>query len=170
MPLALLRRRGDADEGQRKLSVRREEAEPGKGASPSWAPEQPIHPGRVDQGRLDAPAGAPLVPAAALERLAVEAGRMGGRPFLDMGLGRDLHVRLTRAATGVELSLTPSPGLRGAAFAELPGLVAALRARGVPVARAEVRSGAAGPRALTAPRPSATNAATSHPAGTVAKW
>jgi hypothetical protein len=173
-PLALARRRRDADEGQRKLAHRREEAQPGKGGAAGRS-EELLVPGRAEPSRLDpepAPAAA-LLSAAAVERLAVEAGRIGARPFVDMSFGRDLQVRITQSARGVELLLATRPALRGAAVAELPALVAALRGRGVTVAKAEVRAkdaGAPRPGALTPRRASDRNAATSNPDGTVAKW
>jgi hypothetical protein len=98
---------------------------------------------------------------------------MAGRPFVEVSLGRDLQIRITRSPGGVELLLEPGSGLRGAAMAQLPGFVAALRERGVAVASAEVRASehtAPGLVTLTPRRGSATNAAGSNPGGTVAKW
>ncbi len=112
-----------------------------------------------------------------VERVAIEAGQMADRPFVELSFGGDLRIRLTRSPRGVELRLEPNPGLCGAARAEMPGLVAALRARGVVVAKAEVRASGLGPpgsrsgaRALTPRRGSATTAGALHPGGTVAKW
>ncbi len=170
--LTLVRRRCGADEVHRILSERRDEAEPGKSAAALRPPERMALVGTDLRAPEPSPA-APLVPASAIERVAMEVGRMAGRPFVEMDFGRDLRIRITRSPGGVDLLLEARSGLRAAAMAQLPGLVAALRARGVEVAKAEVRPGelaAPGSGALTPRRGSATNAATSHPGGTVAKW
>jgi len=70
---------------------------------------------------------------------AVEAFRLGGREALSLDFGRALGVELRQRPGGVELSLTAAAALAPAARAELPGLLRALAARGVPVLRAEVR-------------------------------
>ncbi len=169
----LARRRRGAEEGEVHLGERREEAEPARpgalvaGPAPTMQPAQDVRP-------LDAPGRAALLPPSALERLAVEAGRAADRASLDMRFGANLDVRLTRSLEGVDLVLRPGAGLRAAAEAELPGLVAALQARGVSVARAEVRTEGAKPpptaRALTRCQGSATTAPALNPGGTVAKW
>jgi hypothetical protein len=61
-----------------------------------------------------------------------------------VSLGESLTVKLTQVASGVELHMLVVRGLSPLAEAELPYLVAALRARGVRVARAEVRGGRQG--------------------------
>jgi hypothetical protein len=69
---------------------------------------------------------------------------------LALSFGSALSVDLRVGAEGLELTLRPTPALERAARAELPGLVEALRARGLRVARADIRSrsaGATGPRA-----------------------
>jgi hypothetical protein len=71
---------------------------------------------------------------------AVEAFRLAGRDALALDFGPALGVELRRGPEGIEVRLHASPGLAPAARAELPGLVRTLVARGVPVARAEVRS------------------------------
>ena len=123
------------------------------------------------------PEAAPaLLPPRALEQVALAARELGGRPSVELTFGRDLRVTLLRAERGVEVVLAPAEGLHRAADAELPGLVAALRAGGVVVTRAEVRAASAPQpsatrgRALTAQRASATTARTLDPDGTVAKW
>jgi hypothetical protein len=63
---------------------------------------------------------------------------------LTLALG-SLGVDLRSGPHGVEIALRPPPRLARVAAVELPGLVAALRARGITVARAEVRG--ASPRA-----------------------
>ncbi|HEX7487536.1 MAG TPA: hypothetical protein VF341_01415, partial [Anaeromyxobacteraceae bacterium] len=152
---------------------RREEADPGRtAASPrldfmSAAAAAPARP----------PEGSPaLLPPRALEQVALAARELGGRPSVELTFGRDLRVTLLRAERGVEVVLAPAEGLRRAADAELPGLVAALRAGGVVISRAEVRATSAPQpsatrgRALTSQRASATTARTLDPDGTVAKW
>ncbi len=69
---------------------------------------------------------------------------------LALSFGTALTVDLRAGAQGLELTLHPARALERAARAELPGLVEALRARGLRVARADIRSrvaGPAGPRA-----------------------
>jgi len=74
--------------------------------------------------------------------------RDGAQLALNFGA---LGVELRAGAQGLELALRPAAPLADAARAELPGLVAALRASGIKVARAEVRpwggrsGGASGP-------------------------
>jgi hypothetical protein len=82
-------------------------------------------------------AGTPLL-ARAIERLAL-AVDLGGEPALTVRLGESLAVTLTQRPTGVEVRLAAARGLSPAAEAELPLLVAALRARGVRVVGADVR-------------------------------
>jgi hypothetical protein len=161
-------RRGDAREAGARTATRRAAAEgkdagrPGRGAGPreeeGAAPSPPAGAGRAPLG-----AGAPELSAAlrALP-LAIDAARVREGAPLSLSLGRSLDVDLRATAGGVELVLRPEPRLARAAAAELPALVAALRARGVAVARAEIRArrdaGSArpgGPTALTSPRPSA---------------
>lgn len=72
--------------------------------------------------------------------VAIEAARVREGEPLSLSLGRALSVELRRGAGGLEVVLRPDPTLQRAAAAELPGLLASLRARGIAVARAEVRS------------------------------
>ncbi len=169
--MAARRRRG-ADELQRQLGERRDSAEPGR---PGVTAQ--LLPADADPRASDVSSRPPLAAVSVVERVAIEAGRMAERPFVELSFGGDLRIRLTRSPRGVELWLEPGPGLHGAARAELPSLVAALRARGVVVAKAEVRASGFGPRgsrsgagALTPRRGSATTAAALYPGGTVAKW
>jgi len=103
----------------------------GRGTAAS-APAGPS-PAAPDPGRVTlAMAVRAIVPA-------VEAFRLGGREALALDFGRALGVELKRAPGGVEVALAAAPALASAARAELPGLLRALAARGVPVVRAEVR-------------------------------
>jgi hypothetical protein len=169
---ALARRRRLADDGHAQLRERREEADPGRTAA---SPLDFMSAAAAAAARP--PEAAPaLLPPRALEQLALAARELGGRPSVELTFGRDLRVTLLRAERGVEVVLAPAEGLHRAADAELPGLVAALRAGGVVVTRAEVRATSAPQpsatrgRALTAQRASATTARTLDPDGTVAKW
>lgn len=72
--------------------------------------------------------------------LAIEAARVREGAPLSLALGRALSVDLRRGAEGLEVVLRPDAALGRAADAELPALVAALRERGIAVARAEVRA------------------------------
>jgi hypothetical protein len=93
-------------------------------------------PGVAGESRARA-AGTPLL-ARAIERLALAVDLRDG-PALTVRLGESLDVTLTQRAAGIEVRLAAVRGLSPAAEAELPLLVAALRARGVRVVRAEVR-------------------------------
>ena len=110
--------------------------------------------------------GAPLL-ARAVERIALLVNS-GAAPSVTVELGRSLDVRIDQARSGVEVTIRAVHGLSPLAEAELPQLVAALRARGVRVARAGVLARAErGRRSLTPRRSSATTAADD---GSVAKW
>lgn len=91
-----------------------------------------------------APSPGPLELRAAVRALpaAVEAARLHQGAQVTLTLGAALGVDLRTGAAGVELTLRPAAALDRLAAAELPALVAALRARGVRVGRAEVQSGA----------------------------
>jgi len=65
-------------------------------------------------------------------------GPVGGAP-LTLSFGRSLDVDLRATSAGVDVVLRAEPALIRAAQAELPRLVAALRVRGVAVARVEVQ-------------------------------
>ena len=111
-------------------------------------------------------AGAPLL-ARAVERIVLIV-KSGAAPSVTVELGRSLDVRIDQVRAGVEVTIRAVHGLSPLAEAELPGLVAALRARGVRVARAGVLARAGkGRRSLTPRRSSATTAADD---GSVAKW
>jgi hypothetical protein len=58
---------------------------------------------------------------------------------LALSFGRSLDVEIRSAPRGLELVLRPEPRLARATEAELRGVVAALAAKGIAVARAEVR-------------------------------
>ena len=106
---------------------------------------------------------APLL-ARAVERVALLVNS-GAVPSVTLELGRSLEVRIDQARGGVEVTIRAVHGVSPLAEAELPLLVAALRARGVRVARAGVLGRRT--RSLTASRSSATTAGDD---GTVAKW
>jgi hypothetical protein len=105
---------------------------PPPGRSPSAAPDPP--------GTTELRAyvrAAPAVIATAL--------RPGGAE-LALTFGGALSLDVRSGAQGLELTLRPASGLERATRAELPGLVDALRARGLRVASAEVRPRAPAPR------------------------
>ncbi len=72
--------------------------------------------------------------------VAIHASRVREGAPLTLTLGRALDVDVRAGRAGVELVLRPDPRLARATEAELPGLVASLRSRGIAVARAEVRA------------------------------
>jgi len=94
----------------------------------------------IPQGaKLDAPPGiCELQAAIRAAPPAIAAALREAQPQLTMQFGSALSIDLRAGAQGLELSLRPSQALERAARAELPGLVEALRARGLRVVRAEV--------------------------------
>ncbi len=127
-------RRGEADRKDAALAARRD--------------------GFREEERASAPAGPaaapPSVPEPAAPELralvralppAIAAARVRDGAPLSLSFGRSLGVDIRVAPAGVELVLRPDARLARGAEAELPRLVAALRARGLAVARAEVRTG-----------------------------
>lgn len=125
-----------------------------------------IAPGRPEEQEAPGAAAAPLL-ARAVERIALVV-RAGVAPSVTIALGRSLDVHIGQARAGVEVTIRAVHGLSLLAEAELPVLVAALRARGVRVARAGVLSRSRRERrSLTGPRSSATTAGDD---GSVAKW
>jgi hypothetical protein len=126
-------------------------AAPGASGEDASASPQVGPPPRGPAAAL-APALAPVDEIAALARAlppAVAAHVPAcGAPAVALSLGRALEVELRSSPAGVEVVLRPEARLSGAARAELPRVVAALRVRGVNVSRAEVRPrGGAGGRA-----------------------
>ena len=109
-------------------------------------------------------AGAAPLLARAVERVTLLVNS-GAVPSVTLELGRSLEVRIDQARGGVEVTIRAVHGVSPLAEAELPLLVAALRARGVRVARAGVLGRRT--RSLTGSRSSATTAGDD---GTVAKW
>lgn len=105
-------------------------AEPGPRAP---APE----PGRSDLASDPAPVAELAAVVRALPPV-IAASRGVDAP-LALSFGRSLQVELRSTPAGVELVLRPEASLARAAEAELPRMLAALRVRGVVVARAEVR-------------------------------
>lgn len=126
--------------------------------APTWREvPAPAVPARADVSAL----------ARAIERIAVMVSRGEGGPAVTLRLGLSLTVTMASGPSGIELALHAARGLSPLAEAELPGLVAALQARHIRVARAGVLAGAErGERSLTAPRRSDRTAGP----GTVAKW
>jgi hypothetical protein len=96
-----------------------------------------------DPARGDAAADPAHIPelAALVRKLpaAIEAARVREGAPLALSFGRSLEVDLRAGAAGIEVVLRPEPRLARAADAEVPRIVAALRARGIAVSRAEVR-------------------------------
>lgn len=147
-------RREALDRGARILRERRAgfDERPGTVPSPRGRagadgarPTLPRGPQAAPAAPPDPAAGfAPGVHAPALRAVlralppAVEAAR-ARQGTLELAFGRALSVELRAAPGGVEVLLRPDAGLARQAAAELPALVQALRDRGVPVARAEVR-------------------------------
>jgi hypothetical protein len=121
-------------------------------------------PGRSES--MSNAAGAPLL-ARAIERIVLLV-KSGEAASVTLRMGPSLEVRIEQARAGVDVQIRAAHGLSPLAEAELPMLVAALRARGIQVARAGVvprrRDGR---RSLTQRRSSATRAGDD---GTVAKW
>jgi len=93
-------------------------------------------------GRSAGPAPAELGAAIRALPAAVEAARVRDGAQVSLAFGSALGVDLRSGPGGLELSLRPAPSLERAAAVELPRLVEAIRARGLRVARAEVRTGA----------------------------
>jgi hypothetical protein len=131
-PLALRRAASARADGA--LRIRREvfrEEERQAPAAPAERSPRPPSSEPVTQSELRAVVRA-LPPA-------IEASRVRDGAPLTLGFGHSLSVDVRQAAGGVEVVLRPDARLSRAAEAELPGVVDALRARGVRVTRAEVR-------------------------------
>ena len=162
---ATLARRHAAGEVQEVLRARRQEA-----GTPVGRPCADAEPAARLEGSAAPAAPMAGMAAAAAGQLALLVSRAGDRPSVEMAFGRELSVHIARHGGGVEVVLRAGAGSLAQASAELPALVAAIRARGVRVLRADVRPSSAGHGALTPSRRSDTNAATLGPGGTVAKW
>ncbi len=113
-----------------------ESGEPGRDA-------RPVAPGVALAGPERAPPPGILELQAAVRAAppAIAAALREAQPQLALHFGSALSIDLRAGAQGLELSLRPSATLERAARAELPGLVEALRAHGLRVARAEIRPG-----------------------------
>ena len=94
----------------------------------------------------DPPGAAELEACVRKVPAAIAAALRPGGAELALTFGPALALDLRCGAQGLELTLRPASGLERATRAELPGLVEALRARGLRVARAEVRPRAPAPR------------------------
>lgn len=142
---ALSRRRGQADEKDDGLALRRRHLEGSERMDLDRRVEVPaLGPPVPGQGGCGAVApGGPRVAdlAAAVERLAlaVERRDRAAGPELRMDLGGRLSVRLARGEKGVEVVFAGEARLARLAEAELPAVLARLRERGIAVSRAEVR-------------------------------
>jgi hypothetical protein len=121
------------------LARERGGAVPAREPTPVPAPV-PCGGGPLPFPAAERPAGAPEL-ARAVARIAVLLERHGGPPSVTLRLGLSLSVTLEQRPAGVEVSLHASRGLSPLAERELPGLLAALRARHVRVARAGVFAG-----------------------------
>jgi hypothetical protein len=105
-------------------------------------PEEARGPLAAEVPLADAPAVAPPTELSAVARaLPPAVAALAGPGRLSLSFGPSLEVDLRATAAGIEVVLRAEPRLARAAEAELPRVVAALRARGVAVARAEVRRG-----------------------------
>jgi len=140
--LARARARDAGSAASARRAERRRPAEPRPAArsAQSTASREDRTAPPLDAGRERCGDPAPVPEVAAIARAApplVTAHGPGGAP-LALSFGPSLAVELREAPAGVAVLLRPGPGLERAAEAELPRLVAALRVRGVSVARAEV--------------------------------
>ena len=135
--VALGTRRASSERASGMLRERREVFGEAERQAPAPAPAmmqpQPPAPVRVE-GTSELRAVVRTLP------VAIEAARVREGEPLSLSLGRALSVDLRRGAEGLEVVLRPHATLQRAAAAELPGLLESLRARGIAVARAEVRS------------------------------
>jgi len=141
-------RRVAADRGAATLRVRRTGFDDGERIRAEARP-----PGSANAEPAADVAGAPgsasLRAAIRAAPSAIQAASVRAGAPLRIDLGRALSVELARGRGGVEVVLRPEPRFAREAAAELPGLVRALRARGIPVARAEVRPRGPGPPAAS---------------------
>jgi hypothetical protein len=137
-------RRAGADAGEAALLGRREtfrEAERAPPTQAALAPEP--RPPRTPDVAPSTPALRALVRALPP---AVEASRVREGAPLSLAFGRSLDVELRASPRGIEVVLRPEPRLARSCADELPRVVAALAARGLTVARAEVRPRPCGAR------------------------
>jgi hypothetical protein len=147
VPSTPLARRTLADAKAQDLAGRRDRSRADDGLEPPrTAPGAAMPP---PPPRLD-PAAAPSDLRALVRTLpvSVEAARVREGAPLALELGAALSVEVRQVRGGLELVLRPDAAVSRAAAAELPAVVRALRARGLAVARAEVRARPqGGPRA-----------------------
>lgn len=114
-------------------------------ADPAFTGAPP--PDRPAAGAHEPPGAAELLAYVRAAPPVIAAALRPGGAELALTFGSALSLDVRSGAQGLELTLRPASGLERTTRAELPGLVDALRARGLRVARAEVR-----PRAPPAPR------------------
>jgi len=142
---ALARARGQArpDRGGPAGTPTHAASRPPGNAPPQECPGDPGRPGLASPTvqKPDAPSGiCELQAALRAAPPAIAAAARQGAPQLALDFGSALSIDLRTGAQGLELSLRPAPALERAARAELPRLVEALRARGLRLARADVRA------------------------------
>ena len=116
-------------------------------APPDLPPCGSPPPGRAGPSPDAEPGVAELRAAVRAAPAAITSSLRAGGAQLALSFGAALSLDLRAGSQGLELTLRPAAGLERVTRAELPGLVEALRAQGLRVARAEVR-----PRAPATPR------------------
>ncbi len=136
--------------GMAKDAELRDRREVSSGAERGASDAAPALPGPDVRREHDAASVPELRAAVGALPVAVQAAHLRDGGPLALSLGRSLDVEIRAGAAGLEVSLRPEPRLARAAAAELPALAAALRARGIAVARVEVC--ARGPRGRERPR------------------
>ena len=135
----LQRRRTMADAHDDGLSRRRRDIERSEQAqAPRPVPEGLPSASPADEG------SAPTTLVAAVRRLALELSRREAAEghSLEMRFGATLRIRLTQAGRTLRIDMAGDRAAARLARAEMPGILAALRARGLSVSRAEVREAA----------------------------
>jgi len=108
----------------------------------SEQPEAPrLAPADLPPASPPAEGSAPATLAAAVERLALQLRRREAAEghSLEMCFGVALEVRLTQVGRALQIDVVGDRAAARLARAEMPGILAALRARGLCVSRAEVR-------------------------------
>jgi hypothetical protein len=133
-------RRAVADGKDAALAGRRDGSREEERLATAAAPVGAAVQGPPATAAAGAPAAAELRAVIRALPVAVDASRVREGAPLTLSLGRALDVDVRAGREGVEVVLRPDPRLARVAEAELPGLVASLRSRGIAVSRAEVRA------------------------------